>query len=273
MKKIDMHCHTTNRKVEGLLCEYPSLTNLEDYMKQYNIEKSVVLATYFPHKGTGVSNFRLHNWVTGNEKFEMFGSLDFDHFYFQGLNELSEMAEDKLMKGIKIYTCYQHVDLHSDNFNAVLNVAKTHNLPMMFHVGYSYSCMSKHGKVAYTEPVGPRDLEFLSQENPEMNFIFSHMGKPFLSDLVEVVKNSSNVYTDNSGLLDSSYESHELAECVEDIKVFLGECGPEKLLFGTDFPVQTHEHSVLMIEQAMKNFLHNEKEKVYFENARRLLKL
>lgn len=273
MKKIDVHCHTTNRRVEGLFCQYPTLSAIESEMKKYDVEKTVVLATYFPHKGTGVSNFRLHNWVRDNKNFEMFGSLDFDHFYLQGLNELTEMAENKMMKGIKIYTCYQHIDLGSEKLGNVLNLAEQYELPVMFHVGYSYSCMSKCGKVAYTEPVSPKNLELLALNHPNLNFIFSHMGKPFFGELVDVARNLLNVYTDSSGLVDFNDGSEEIEKTVLEVREFLEKCGSDKLLFGTDFPVQTHEHSVYLIEQAMKDFSQKDKEKVYSENARRLLKL
>lgn len=274
MKKIDIHCHTTNRRVEGLLDEYPTLKVIKDYMKEYDIEKTVLLATYFPHKGTGISNFRLLNWIDGKKEFLMFGSLDFDHFYLQGLNELSELAERKLMQGIKIYTCYQHIDLHSEKLKNLVNLAKNFHMPMMFHVGYSYSCMSKHGKVAYTDPINAKNLEFLALENPELNFIFSHMGKPFIDELVSVVKSTGNVYSDNSGLMDSCSDGEEdLAGAIEDITRFVGECGPDRLVFGTDFPVQSHRHSVYMIETAMNGFSKSDKNKVYYENARRLLNL
>lgn len=273
MKKIDMHCHTTNRRVEGLLCEYPTLSAIESEMKKYDVEKTVVLATYFPHKGTGISNFRLYDWTRNNKNFEMFGSLDFDHFYYQGLNELEELAQRKLIKGIKIYTCYQHIDLKSEKLGNVLDLAGQHKLPVMFHVGYSYSCMSKCGKVAYTDAVSPKNLELLALNHSNVNFIFSHMGKPFFKELVDVVKNTGNVYTDNSGLLDFDHQEKEFLECVADIKYYLNECGSGKLLFGTDFPVQTHEHTVLMTEQAMLDFSVEDKEKVYYENARSILNL
>ncbi len=273
MNKIDIHCHTTNRRVVGVADEYPTLEVIESHMRKYDVEKTVLLATYFPHKGTGISNFRLLDWTRGKNNFLMFGSLDFDHFYFQGLNELEELAERKLIQGIKIYTCYQHIDLHSDKLKTVVNLARENKLPMMFHVGYSYSCMSKCGKVAYTEPVSPKSLEFLAQENPEVNFIFSHMGKPFLGELLEVVKNNPNVYTDSSGLIDFDENPKDIEKVVGEVKQFVAECGADRLLFGTDFPVQTHAHSVYLVEKGMQDFPDSEKEKVFSGNARRLLKL
>jgi predicted TIM-barrel fold metal-dependent hydrolase len=273
MKKIDIHCHTTPRRVEGVACEYPNLLEIKRRMQENDIEKTVVLATYFPHKGTGISNFRLQNWINNSSRFEMFGSLDFDHFYYQGMNELEELAQRELMRGIKIYTCYQNVDLKSKKLGSVVGLAEQYKLPMMFHVGYSYCCMSKTGKVAYTEPVSPLDLEFLAKRNPKVNFIFSHMGKPFIEEMINVAKRNSNVYTDSSGLIDFDEKPEDIAIVVDEIKRYLNECGPEKILFGTDFPVQTHEHSVYLIENSMHGFSEKDKEKVYYENARRLLRI
>jgi len=273
MKKIDIHCHTTNRKVEGVSCEHPTLEELAKEMQKHNVEKTVLLATYFPHKGTGISNFRLLNWINNNPRFEMFGSLDFDYFYYQGMNELEELAEKELIKGVKIYTCYQHIDLKSDKLKNAIKLAEKHSLPVMFHVGYSYSCMSKTGKVAYTDPVSPASLDFLAKENPKVNFIFSHMGKPFFNEMAKAAKENNNVYTDSSGLIDFNDKKEEIDLTVKEIKTYLNKCGPGKLLFGTDFPVQTYEHSIYLIDRAMKDFSIEDKKKVYYENARRLLKL
>ena len=50
-----------------------------------------------------------------------------------------------------------------------------------------------------------------------------------------------------------------------------GECGPKRLLFGTDFPVQTHEDSILLIEESMKTYSDQDKQDVYHDNAARIL--
>ena len=118
MKKIDIHCHTTKRKLKDMIIEDASLDVLMNEMYKHDIEKTVVLATYFPHKQSGISNFRLANWIYNNPKFVMFGSLDFEHYFYQGYNELEEMADKKMIKGIKIYTGYQEINLGSDKFES-----------------------------------------------------------------------------------------------------------------------------------------------------------
>lgn len=283
MKKIDIHCHTTNRIVKDTTSGDASLEFILNEMKRYNIVNTNVLATYFPHKSSGISNYRLLNWIdrqnfrsdvnddNSNSKFSMFGSLDFEHYFYQGFNELEELAIDNRIKGIKIYTCYQEIDFESKKFEMILDLARKEKLPLMFHIGYSYSSMRKYGKVSVAKTVQPHDLTKTIKENPDLMFILSHLAKPFLSELIEVVNDNDNVYSDMSGLIDSYFEQEEIPHSVEMIKKYLGECGSDRLLFGTDFPVQTHKDSIYMIEEAMKNYSQEDLAKVYYENAKRIM--
>jgi len=272
MKKIDIHCHTSNRFIKDIIPESADLETINSEMKKYEIEKTNVLATYFPHKSSGISNFRLLHWIKENPHFMMFGSLDFEHYFYQGINELEELAEDKLIKGIKLYTCYQEIDLQSDKFRKILEVASTYSLPLMFHSGYSYSSMRKYNTMSVASLVKPSDLELTIKENPEIDIIISHLAKPFLEELIPVIKSNNNVYSDMSGLIDSKFEQKEIPKCVENIKRYLGECSPNKLLFGTDFPVQTHQNSLTMLEGALHDYSFTEQKLVYYDNARGLLK-
>jgi hypothetical protein len=93
MKKIDVHCHTTNRILTDAANSDASLEAIAIQMKEYGIIHTILLATYFPQRGTGISNYRLRHWIKGKPEFSMFGSLDFAHFFYQGYNELEEMAD------------------------------------------------------------------------------------------------------------------------------------------------------------------------------------
>lgn len=275
MRKIDIHAHTTNRPMRSTGENYATLDILSQEMKKFDVEKTVLLATYFPHRSSGVSNYRLLNWANGRNEFLIFGSLDFEHYFYQGFNELSELAESGKIKGIKIYTCYQNVDLKGDKVERVIGLAKKNMFPVMFHTGYSYSSMRTLGKPSVSEMVRASDLEFLAKSHPYVPFIFSHMSKPFFADMIKVAKANDNVYTDMSGLIASHHEKDraDIPEDVEKVREFLEKAGPEKMLFGTDFPVQTHEDSVYFVEEAMKGFKDKHREDVYYNNARRLLQI
>jgi predicted TIM-barrel fold metal-dependent hydrolase len=284
MKKIDIHCHTTNRILKDVANPDASLATIAGYMRQYGIVKTILLATYFPRRGTGISNFRMHYWIQGKPEFLMFGSLDFEHFFYQGINELEELAEEGLIKGIKLYPAYQQIDFTSAQFKQVVTLAAEKNLPLMFHGGVSYMLWKKLGiqnilthphslpAQAAGEPYKtPGEFEKVAQLFPSVNIIVSHLCKPFFEEMIEVLKRNDNLFTDMSGILDSRTDAAYKVMYVEQIKRFLGECGPEKMMFGTDFPVQTHEDSLYFIEQAMQNYPAEDRQKVYFENAHKLI--
>lgn len=273
--KIDIHCHITNRQVSGTLYDHAFFNTLLYEMDEYNIEKTVLLATYFPHKQSGISNYRLLRWIENSgspERFLMFGSLDFQYYFRQGYNELEELSQQHLIQGIKIYTCYQEIDLHSTEFRSILDIAGKHNLPLMFHTGYSYASKRKYGRDTVATPHSADTLCFLAEDNRDIKFIFSHMSKPFFHEIVGACSKYPNIYTDISGLIDSKYDAEEKPICVEEIKTFFRKCGPAQLLFGTDFPVQTVSDSVEFIQRAFKE---DSKTKgyVFKKNAEKVLKL
>ena len=271
-KKIDIHCHTTNRKIEHTVESRATLNRILEKMQEHNIEKTVVLASYFPHRSSGISNFRLLNWIQENgnkNKFYFFGSLDFEHYFYQGFNELNELAEKNKLDGIKVYTGYQKVDLDSHKFRRLLFLAKDNEIPMMFHTGYSFMARRRYNKPSIEKMVKASDLEFVAKEG--VSVMASHLGKPFFDDTTNIASRNNNFYSDVSGLVNSRYDKREKEQCVDGIRRFLEKAGPDKLLFGTDFPVQTHEDSIYFVEQAMKGFNVNDKKKVYYDNARRLL--
>jgi hypothetical protein len=103
---------------------------IEAQMKTHNIVRTVVLATYFPQKGTGISNYRLYHWLKDRAEFSMFGSLDFEHFFYQGYNELEEMVAAGLISGIKLYPAYQQIDFDSAKFKQVAELAGKNRLPI-----------------------------------------------------------------------------------------------------------------------------------------------
>ena len=271
MKKIDIHCHTTRRALKEAAVEDASVQHITKLMQKYDIEKTVLLATYFSHRGSGITNFRLSHWIENREEFAMFGSFDFQHYFFQGLNEVKELAEEKKIKGIKIYTCYQDIDLKSEKFGEVISLSSKFQLPLMFHCGYSYQAMRTSSKPSIASMVQASDLEHIANLVPHLPVIVCHMSKPYTDDLISTVKRNDNIYTDMSGLIDSKYDRKDIPECIEEIKKFLYECGPRKLLFGTDFPIQTHQDPVHFIEESMKKFSLVDKEDVYYNNSWRIL--
>jgi predicted TIM-barrel fold metal-dependent hydrolase len=268
MKKIDIHCHTTRSQLRDTIPASATLETIAEAMQIHEILYTIVLATYFPNEGKGISNYRLLHWLNGNPSFRLFGSLDFQHYFKTGLRELTELAEEGHLSGIKIYSGYQQIDYTSKEFHLIATLAKCHQLPLMFHGGY-LQCHETDISCATT----PQEISKIAAYYPEIPIIISHLAWPFVTELIEVVSTHDNIIADMSGMLDSFKTPHTLPNCVEGLKRYLDHCGPTRLLFGTDFPVQTHEDSIQLIEQAMLGYTDDDRHQVYYDNARKLLRL
>src|SRR3989338_1916292 len=129
MDKIDIHCHISRRKsrTPGQWCR-PS--DIIANMQKYDVQKTVVLASYRPDTGSGVSNFRVKEWIREYPELLFFGSLDFETYFKQGSDELEELGETHSICGIKIYSGYQKIDFDSADFNKVYELAKKYGLPL-----------------------------------------------------------------------------------------------------------------------------------------------
>jgi len=265
-QKIDIHCHTTKRLLTNLVGADASIHRIEKEMTKNNIQYTVLLATYFPRKKTGISNYRMLHWIQSSSvasKFVMFGSLDFEHYFYQGLNELTELAEQSLIKGIKIYAGYQKIDLAQ--LQEILKICEQYNLPAMIHTG---DCFNTGGQIASVA-----ELDHLVEKFSKVNFIYSHLGNPHIETVVERIKRYKNIYTDTSGLINSAKEAHEIPMLIDCVKKIHQECGLNQLMFGTDFPVQTHEHSIHIAKNGLISASHDEKMNFYYNNAAKLLKI
>lgn len=272
MKKIDFHCHTTKRKLQEVIPKSADLESISQEMQRYEIETTVLLATYFPHKSSGISNYRLSDWIRNRKEFVMFGSLDFEHYFYQGYNELEELAERKAIKGIKIYTQYQNIDVRGEKLKRVLKLAGQQSLPVLFHLGHGERSAMRQGSVAPGTWVGVKEIERIAFEHDNLNIVVAHLAKPYSEQLIDTIKRSSNLYADCSGLIQSGVSSPErIRERKENLRQFVHECGTKKLLFGTDFPIQTHADSIALTEYALEGFSGEEKADVYHNNAKRLL--
>lgn len=266
MRKIDIHCHTTRSPLKNIIPKAASIDVIEAAMRQHDIEITVLLATYFPNDGKGISNYRLLHWINQNPAFKLFGSLDFHYYFNSGIKELAELADERLLAGIKVYAGYQTIDYDSHEFKKVCDIANKYHLPMMFHGGF-LQCHETNRCNA----VNPKQLTQAAKYCESTSVIISHLAWPYINEIIAMTKSYDNVYADMSGMINSVETADTLTSCAEGITRFVDACGPERLLFGTDFPIQTHEDSIKLVELGLSNYTDKDKELVYYHNAKKLL--
>jgi hypothetical protein len=283
---IDIHAHTTEKMLWGLHTQQAGINDIESQMQEYGVDLVVLLATYFPFKRTGLPNQKLLEKIIGIPYFRMFGSLDAMNNLNEGLKELRFLAEQHTLVGIKLYPGYQ--DFNPTEILPVYELASEFNLPVMFHTGELHHCCPKEERLhqkfrcgydhcrleTLTELANPSNLGKVAQLFPEVSFIFSHLGNPYFEELREVMRRNPNVFTDISGqfLSGSSEDTPEYRELLRtELLEFLAlPSGENRILFGTDFPIQSYADSIALVESLE---LDSETEqRIFWKNAASLLK-
>lgn len=225
---IDYHYHLSGRFLEK------DKELLKENIKKYALNKVLTLATYFPNKNSGLSNYRLLKAITDIPEAYMLASLDFNSYLYMFLNELEELIKEEKVLGLKIYTGYQKIDLNSDIFKNVISLFS--DKVIMFHSGFCH----KEGR-----DFNPIELEETILSFPNTKFIISHLGNPYYKEIVYLLNKYNNVYSDVSGLMDKESDIPRALECLNYV---FENVDSSKILFGTDFPLQNYEDTFSLLK-------------------------
>ena len=93
------------------------------------------------------------------------------------------------------------------------------------------------GEFSYTAPIM---MESMVRQYPKVTFILGHMGSlAFVLDAIELAKRHPNVYLETWGMPSAAMLERAVVEC-----------GPERLLFGSDYPYWHPEVEKARIQSA-----------------------
>ena len=282
---IDIHCHTSDKKLYGLHTEDASIFKINDLSS--DIDKICLLATCFPYKKSGVSAEQLLYRLGFYDKFYVFDTADLsakNRIFNNELYRIDSNLKDGLVKGAKLYPGYQKFNYYDFKLFKFCETCGFYNAPIMIHTGELHHCCPKEERerginlrcsrerCAIDENSGmsnPLSMVYLFQEFPKQKFILSHMGNPYFDELYYVLDNYPNTYTDISGQFISGKE--DTKEYKQFIVDKINGFDPERLLFGSDFPIQSFKDSIELIERS--KFTSEEKDKIYYNNAQQLLNI
>lgn len=284
---IDIHAHTTIHKLWDLHTSSATIKDLERLAKEYDIRRIVLMATYFPFKGTGLHNLELLRRIAGKDLFLMFGSLDIMNNFERGLAELELMARKKLLSGIKLYPGYQDFHASDPDIFPIYRLAEKYSLPVMLHTGELHSCCEAHSTGHGEKRCHVCHLDKLAHESnpsaiteavrtfPDVTFVLSHLANPYYDELISLMRECPNVMTDISGLFRSgSGEDTEdyLKQLTDTLHTILTlPNGADRVLYGSDFPIQSHADTLKLVDRL---YIDDEtKQKILHRNATKLLKL
>jgi predicted TIM-barrel fold metal-dependent hydrolase len=235
---VDIHTHVgeypghiEERFAEQAREAWPEVVlggTLDDHYERAldGVDKAVVLAFAAPASGFVVPNDYVAGYVA-RDPARLLGFGAVDPTSPSAVDELERMKHDLVLVGCKLAPIYQDVDPLGPHFLRVCAELERLELPMLIHQGTTFA---RAGSLLQARPAL---LDEIALRHPELRIVIAHMGHPWFSEAIAVVRRHPHVYADVSALVGRRWLLYNaLVEAIE-YRV------AHKLLFGTDFPFFT----------------------------------
>ena len=271
--------------MKGLHTVRADLEALRLAAEEFGIDKICLMATYFPLKHSGLHNEELIRRIGDDPLFSCFGSLNMEaEDLSEGIRELEDFADKGLISGIKLYPGYQNILLSEKYFDRVYEIAQAFDLPVACHMGELHHCcprgaenhrcgksncpLDERGDLAH-----PRKIADAAARFPKVKFVASHLANPYFRELRVAMRRYPNIYTDISGqfISGSDEDTPEYREfLIGEIKDFLLiDGGIDRVMFATDFPIQSYADSLKLVKDLGLN--ERDEEKILSGNALKII--
>ena len=143
------------------------------------------------------------------------------------VEEMERCVHDLGLRGIKLGANYQNFEPMGPPARRVYEAAIRLGLPIVFHQGTS---PFPNAPLRYAHPLVSDDIAIAY---PELRMVLAHMGHPWHTDTLMVIRKHPNVYADVSGLLYRPWSTYNALRLAYEWDV------THKLLFASDWPVTT----------------------------------
>jgi len=182
-----------------------------------------------------------------------------------GINPFKRMeGVRELERAVKEYG-FVGAHIHPYGFGIPLNDAMYYpfyakcvelDIPVMIQVGHSAESMpSSMGR--------PILLDDVALYFPELKIIAAHTGWPWVDELIALAGKHRNVFIATT--------AHAPKYWSKSLIRFINSWGRDKVLYGTDFPVLSHEESLLQIDNL--GLKEESKSKLLLENALKVFRI
>ena len=168
----------------------------------------------------------------------------------------------KEVRAFKVRLGYVKASASSSVFERLYDYAQSEGLPVMFHTG---DTVTSTGDLASSHPL---NLDALANRREELTMVLCHFGNPWFEDVAELIYKHPKVYADISGLTTGGGTYPDkfaswLARKISEAVYFAG--GPEKIIFGTDFPITAYQDAFDIVKRLDVN--EGDREMILWRNA------
>ncbi len=266
-KKIDAHVHVLPdaRAAEFLANEGPgapwSRCGVDDCLRRmdrYGVERALLVPNndqYLYDQDPNETNRFLGNVVKRHpDRFWAFADVTASGAYFieQTPYILERAVTEYGLSGLKIHPTNLHMDADDLRLVPVLRKAAELGVPVMFHAN---PC-----RLGFHDNCAPDRINRMIQVFPDLDIITAHLGGMKWQDAV-----SGCTWVDMSYILPKLAELYGIEQTNRILRAF----GPDRLLFGTDFPDGDYDVYFTLLDQM--DFTEEEIEKIAWKNIEKLL--
>ncbi len=258
MKIIDVHAHffpdsLAQRAVDNLGSYYHyvmhgrgTFNDLMDSAESAGVDKLVIHSTALKASQVEVINDSTASHISKNVA--GFGTLhqDYDGGFEKEIKRIKTLG----LRGIKLHPDFQMFNADDPKMYPVYDIIRAEGLPILFHAGDVKSNCS-----------APHRIAKVRRDFPGLTVIAAHLGGHDAWDEAEEFILGTDLYIDTSSCFrDLSYEK---------IRALIRKHDIDKVMFGTDYPIERHDYC---LEEFYKLQLTvTENEKIFYNNANRLI--
>jgi uncharacterized protein len=270
-KVIDAHVHCSDKRRDDRLRPYAKLNGLRydldellEQMEQNGVASALLLSPPM-RGGAPLPNKEVLGLC------ERSGGRLLPIFTVEpekgAVGQAVRLAEERrgYVRGFKIWLGYRRVFAGDPVFSPLYDYAEDRKLPVLFHTG---DTASSTGSLLHAHPL---TLDEVANQREELRMVVCHVGNPWLVETAELLYKHPNVFADISGLVVGSGAYRQeylrtLARQISEVVYYTG--GADKLLFGTDYPVETFQSGLSLVSKL--KVTQADKEKILWRNASRL---
>lgn len=154
--------------------------------------------------------------------------------------EYDRCLGDLGIKGIKLGPNYQDFDPNSPSAYNLFSRLQEDNIPVIFHQGTS---PMPDAPLIYTHPL---TTDKIAMAFPDLKIILAHLGHPWQTDCLSVVRKHKNVWADISAQFYRPYSFWQ------GMRLFYEWGCTKKILFASDWPVTNPKDSIFNLRNLPK---------------------
>lgn len=229
--------------------------NMDRMLEWSGIDLAVALAELSPITTGTVSNEFVADFCRRSKRLIPFANIN-PYLSTYPARELERYIKDMGFRGLKLYPTYQLFYPNDRMVYPIYATAEELGIPVMIHTG---SSIFKGSRLKYGDPV---HLDDVAVDFPDLKILQVHSGRPIWYDTAFfLARLHPNVYLEIAGL-----PPQNLLTYFPELERI-----PDKIVFGSDWPVANPKRNVELVRQLP--IAEETKAKILGKNAARLLGL